>query len=60
MDYMQTMHHPAPATVVNDGNLIRVSIKMLISLTCSLGFCEVWVHAVVIVAAEVEGWLSVC
>lgn len=26
-DYMQTMHHPAPATVVNDGNLIRLKWK---------------------------------
>ena len=56
---MQAMHHPAPATVVNDGNLIRVSIKLLISLTYNLGLCEIWAHVAVIVAVEVEGWLSV-
>ena len=58
-DYMQEMHHPTPATVVNDGNLIRVSIKLLISLTYNLGLCEIWSHVAVIVAVEVEGWLSV-
>ena len=56
---MQAMHHPAPATVVNDGNLIRVSIKLLISLTYNLGLSKIWAHVAVIVAVEVEGWLSV-